>query len=98
MAYVPGAPDGSTRTGFLQRPRFLGLSEFGPHSLVYHEGRAYRVVAARLNTVVRQNDIVGRLGGDEFVVICETVDESSALFVAERITEAIRGTPGERAV
>ncbi|HWW82251.1 MAG TPA: DEAD/DEAH box helicase [Vicinamibacterales bacterium] len=49
MAYVPGAPDGSTRTGFLQRPRFLGLSEFGPRSLVYHEGRAYRVVAARLD-------------------------------------------------
>lgn len=48
MAYVPAAPDGSTRTGFLQRPRFLGLSEFGPQSLVYHEGRAYRVVAARL--------------------------------------------------
>jgi len=48
MAYIPGSPDGSTRTGFLQRPRFLGLSEFGPRSLVYHEGRAYRVVAARL--------------------------------------------------
>lgn len=49
MAYVPGSPDGSTRTGFLQRPRFLGLSEFGPRSLVYHEGRTYRVVAARLS-------------------------------------------------
>jgi Lhr-like helicase len=48
MAYIPGAPDGSTKTGFLQRPRFLGISEFGPRSLVYHEGRAYRVVAARL--------------------------------------------------
>lgn len=48
MAFVPGSPDGSTRTGFLQRPRFLGLSEFGPRSLVYHEGRAFRVVAARL--------------------------------------------------
>lgn len=49
-----------------------------------------REVAERLNGVVRQNDLVGRLGGDEFVVICETVDESSALIVAERITEAIR--------
>ncbi|HLU24771.1 MAG TPA: DEAD/DEAH box helicase [Longimicrobiales bacterium] len=49
MAYVPGASDGSTRTGFIQRPRFLGISEFGPHSLVYHEGRAFRVVAARLS-------------------------------------------------
>jgi hypothetical protein len=48
MAYIPGSPDGSTRNGFLQRPRFLGLSEFGPRSLVYHEGRAYRVVAARI--------------------------------------------------
>jgi superfamily II DNA/RNA helicase len=48
LAYIPGAPDGSTRQGFLQRPRFLGISEFGPRSLVYHEGRAYRVVAARL--------------------------------------------------
>lgn len=48
LAYIPGAPDGSTRQGFLQRPRFLGLAEFGPRSLVYHEGRAYRVVAARL--------------------------------------------------
>ncbi len=49
-----------------------------------------RAVAERLNGVVRQNDLVGRLGGDEFVVICETVDEDSALIVAERITEAIR--------
>ncbi len=51
---------------------------------------ALREVAERLNRVVRQNDLVGRLGGDEFVVICETVDEDSALIVAERITEAIR--------
>jgi Lhr-like helicase len=47
MAYVPSSPDGG-RGGFLQRPRFLGISEFGPRSLVYHEGRAFRVVAARL--------------------------------------------------
>lgn len=48
LAYIPAAQDGSSRQGFLQRPRFLGISEFGPRSLVYHEGRAYRVVAARL--------------------------------------------------
>src|SRR5690606_37401548 len=48
LAYIPGSPDGSTRQGFVQRPRFLGIAEFGPRSLVYHEGRAYRVVAARL--------------------------------------------------
>jgi ribosomal protein L37E len=39
----------------LQRPRFLALSEFGPRSLVYHEGRAYRVVRAMLSLSQREN-------------------------------------------
>jgi Lhr-like helicase len=50
MAYVPAATDGSGgKQTFLQRPRFLALSEFGPRSLVYHEGRAYRVTRALLS-------------------------------------------------
>src|SRR5262245_8728945 len=48
MAYVPATNDGRGRQTYLQRPRFLALSEFGPRSLVYHEGRAYRVVRALL--------------------------------------------------
>ena len=44
-AYVPG--DGQKGT-FLSRPRFFGISEFGPGNLIYHEGRAYRVVKAKL--------------------------------------------------
>ncbi len=27
----------------LDRPRFLGLEEFGPHNLIYHEGRRHQV-------------------------------------------------------
>ena len=34
-----------------QRARFLAISEFGPGSLVYHEGRAYRVDRALLKDV-----------------------------------------------
>ncbi|MBI3074427.1 MAG: DEAD/DEAH box helicase [Deltaproteobacteria bacterium] len=49
MAYVPATTDGRGRQTYLQRPRFLALSEFGPRSLVYHEGRAYRVVRALLS-------------------------------------------------
>ncbi len=50
MAYVPASTDGSGgKQTFLQRPRFLALSEFGPRSLVYHEGRAYRVERAMLS-------------------------------------------------
>lgn len=48
MAYIPATQDGRGRQTYLQRPRFLALSEFGPRSLVYHEGRAYRVVRALL--------------------------------------------------
>jgi diguanylate cyclase (GGDEF)-like protein len=33
---------------------------------------------------------VARFGGDEFVVVCEHVDESSALAIAERVEAAIR--------
>ncbi len=48
MAYIPKA-DTRGRQTYLQRPRFLALSEFGPRSLVYHEGRAFRVVRAMLS-------------------------------------------------
>lgn len=48
MAFVPGS-EARGRDAYLQRPRFLALSEFGPNSLVYHEGRAYRVVRALLS-------------------------------------------------
>ena len=46
LAYVPASRDGRGRQTYLQRPRFLALAEFGPRSLVYHEGRSYRVVRA----------------------------------------------------
>jgi superfamily II DNA/RNA helicase len=49
MAYIPAATDARSKQTYLQRPRFLALSEFGPRSLVYHEGRAYRVVRALLS-------------------------------------------------
>jgi hypothetical protein len=48
LAYVPATSDNRGKQTYLQRPRFLALSEFGPRSLVYHEGRAYRVVRALL--------------------------------------------------
>ena len=50
MAYVPAAADGAAAARPISSvPRFLALSEFGPRSLVYHEGRAYRVVRALLS-------------------------------------------------
>jgi len=53
MAYIPAATEGHGR--YLQRPRFLALAEFGPGSLVYHEGRMYRVVRAMLSLGTRDS-------------------------------------------
>ena len=47
MAYVQDSSDGKNQ-GYIQRARFLAISEFGPQSLVYHEGRAFRVDRALL--------------------------------------------------
>lgn len=38
-AYIPGRREHE----YLQRPRFLAISEFGPRSVVYHEGARYQV-------------------------------------------------------
>jgi len=48
MAYIPGRKESVVRDGFLSRPRFLGLSEFGPQSIIYHEGSTYHVRRAIL--------------------------------------------------
>ncbi len=47
-AFVPSTGSPSKQGAFLSRARFLAISEFGPRSLIYHEGRAYRVVKAKL--------------------------------------------------
>jgi Lhr-like helicase len=53
MAWIPAT--GRTKQGkndsggMVSRPRFLALSEFGPRSLIYHEGRMFRVTRAKLN-------------------------------------------------
>lgn len=48
MAFIPARSEHVVRDTFLSRPRFLGLSEFGPQSIIYHEGSTYRVKRAIL--------------------------------------------------
>ena len=56
MAYIPARRGNIGRESFLSRPRFLALSEFGPYSLIYHEGSQYRVTKALL-TISGQDQV-----------------------------------------
>lgn len=42
-AYIPARRRGRGHDEFLSRPRFLAISEFGPQSIIYHEGSRYVV-------------------------------------------------------
>lgn len=53
MAWIPSTgrkiAGRDDKGSMVSRPRFLALSEFGPRSLIYHEGRMFRVDKAKLN-------------------------------------------------
>ncbi len=40
-AYIPGRRIRGSKDEYLNRPRFLAISEFGPRAFVYHEGSRY---------------------------------------------------------
>jgi diguanylate cyclase (GGDEF)-like protein/PAS domain S-box-containing protein len=46
-------------------------------------------LAGRMAAAVRPADTVARLGGDEFVVVCEDVDERTALALGWRVAAAV---------
>ena len=50
-----------------------------------------RIIAKRLQGVVRANDIVARLGGDEFTILLDELEDSKDfLYVVNRIQEVFR--------
>ncbi len=46
-AYIPARRERGT---YLQRPRFIAVSEFGPGALIYHEGQRYEVTSVQVPT------------------------------------------------
>jgi hypothetical protein len=42
-AYIPARRSRQSRDEFVSRPRFLAITEFGPRSIVYHEGSRYQI-------------------------------------------------------
>lgn len=52
-------------------------------------------VAARLQSVVREVDVIGRPGGDEFSVVLPECDGATGLEIAERIRRVVAAAPLE---
>jgi len=61
-------------TYMVDRPRFLGLSEFGPRNILYHEGRKYRMSRCVLPT----GGIESRLKKAKFCLMCGYFHEDTA--------------------
>ncbi|WP_158867034.1 diguanylate cyclase [Leifsonia sp. AG29] len=86
LEYARTASTGLLAALFIDLDGFKGVND----NLGHHTGdELLREVAARLQSAVRQQDLVARYGGDEFVVVCEVPDPAAAHDVAERIREAV---------
>ena len=87
-AFVPAIGGGGPKAAYLQRARFIAIAEFGPGSLIYHEGRAYRVYKAKLPAGIRTED-GGRLSRAT-IYVCDECgagheqDEPNAVMLAMR--------------
>jgi diguanylate cyclase (GGDEF)-like protein/PAS domain S-box-containing protein len=83
----------SERQGGTSGLLFVDLDNFKQINDAYGHATGDAVLVElgnRLRTAVRPADTVARLGGDEFVVLCEDVDEESAVALGRRLQEAIR--------
>jgi hypothetical protein len=58
-------------THIVDRPRFLGLSEFGPRNILYHEGRKYRLIRCVLPIA----GIEARIRKAKFCLLCGYLHE-----------------------
>jgi diguanylate cyclase (GGDEF)-like protein len=56
---------------------------------------ALRHVAHRLNTSLRQGDLLARWGGEEFLAVLPDTDMAHGMVVAERLCNLVAGTPIE---
>jgi Lhr-like helicase len=54
MAWVPGSSEENSSGRMITRQRFLAISEFGPRSLIYHRGKTFRVVRAKIEKATGQ--------------------------------------------
>ena len=88
MAWIPSvrgnlAGKKDDAGSMVSRPRFLAISEFGPQSIIYHEGRRYKVFKAKLNSGNGQATATDKLA-TKTMVICDRCGYGHTSVNAER--------------
>ncbi|ARD48212.1 bifunctional diguanylate cyclase/phosphodiesterase [Sporosarcina sp. P33] len=71
---------------YMDLDRFKNINDSMGH---YIGDQLLKAVGARLQTLVRQNDLVGRLSGDEFLILCSSTTKQGAKMVAQRIVDEV---------
>jgi hypothetical protein len=90
-AFIPGRKRGNDEPEFVQRPRFLAISEFGPQSLIYHEGARYRINrvilpvgdaehATPAATSIRSTSLPGPMCVSDAAVSCRRLTSTCSAF------------------
>ena len=82
----------ANRSGTPLTVAFLDLDKFKSVNDTYgHDAgdAVLRATAARLQTAVRDADVVARYGGDEFVVVYEGADDNAVHSLVDRIYDAL---------
>ena len=69
-AFIPGRRGRFDQPEYLQRPRFLAISEFGPQTFIYHEGARYRINRVILS---RETEAAVPLHTDDNRLLTESV-------------------------
>jgi diguanylate cyclase (GGDEF)-like protein/PAS domain S-box-containing protein len=81
----------ASRNGSTLAVAYLDLDGFKPvNDRFGHDAgdEVLKVIAQRLNDVVRRSDLVARLGGDEFLIVAEDVGDRGAELLGERLLAA----------
>ena len=93
-AYIPARRVRTEEGEYLSRPRFLAISEFGPRSIVYHEGSRYIINRVIMQVADSEEDDSLATGRAKLCPTCgylHPIQDGDGLDLCERCQEPLGG-------